>query len=83
MITIGDMVEGDLLMDDEGDFFRIEKIELLEFASIKGKRQLSGRKLVELECLTLSESSLTWSAGVETILLNEEWVWHSRFGPLD
>jgi len=73
VITVGDMIEGDLLMDDEGDFYRVDKIN--HVASLQ--RLL----IVELECLTISEDRLMWSEW-STILSNGEWVWHNRFGSL-
>jgi len=63
VITVGDMIEGDLLMDDEGDFYRVDKIN--HVASLQ--RLL----IVELECLTISEDRLMWSEW-STILSNGE-----------
>ena len=74
--TLHSLEIDDYLMDEDGDIYRIVNIEFRTAPNRRDYRDIT------IDCLTSPDDSLMWSFANADISLNEEWVWHSRFGSL-
>lgn len=74
--TLQSLEIDDLLMDGDGDVYRIVDITIRTSPDRRDYRDIT------IDCLTDVEESLFWSFANRDTMLSKEWNWHSRFGPL-
>lgn len=73
--TLHSLEIDDYLMDEDGDIYRVVNIEFRTAPDRRHSRDIT------IDCLTSPDDSFVWLFAAD-ISLNDEWVWHSRFGSL-
>jgi len=63
-------------MDEDGEIYRIVNITFRTAPDRRDYRDTT------IDCLTNANSHFMWSFMSVDIVLDNEWIWHSRFGAL-